>query len=82
MTFNDPKVEKSPEGEEENCSTEPSIVDVEMWLEFQAQQLGTPAWWEELGAIPGIKDLCKFVQKIRASFYIPEVWMRASLEQG
>ena len=47
-----------------------------------AWQLGTPAWWEELGAIPGIKDLHKFVQKIRASFYIPEVWMMASLEEG
>ena len=62
--------------------TEPSVADIEMWLEFQAQQLGTPTWWEELGAIPGIKDLHKFAQKIRASFYIPEVWMRASLEQG
>ena len=57
-------------------------TDVEMWLEFQAWQLGTPMWWEELGAIPGITDLCKFAQKMRALFYIPEVWMRASLEQG
>ena len=81
VTFNDPEVEKSPEGEEANCSTEPSIAEVEMWLEWQAWQLGTPAWWVELGAIPGIKDLQKFTQKIRASFYIPEVWMRASLEQ-
>ena len=82
MTFNDPKVKKSPEREEANCLTEPSVTDVEMWLKFQAWQLGTPTWWEELGAIPGIKDWCKFAQKIRASFYIPEVWMRASLEQG
>ena len=81
VTFSDPKVKKSPEGEEANCSTEPSVVDIEMWLERQAQQLGTPAWWVELGTIPGIKDLQKFAQKIRASFYIPKVWMRASLEQ-
>ena len=81
VTFNNPEV-KSPEGEEANCSTEPSVMDVETWLEFQAQQLGTPAWWEELGAIPSIKYLCKFAPKIRASFYIPEVQMRASLEQG
>ena len=54
VTFNDPKVEKSPEREEANCLTEPSITDVEMWLEFQAWQLGTPTWWEELGAIPAI----------------------------
>ena len=81
VTFSDPKVKKNPEGEETNCSTEPSIADVEMWLEWQAQQLGTPAWWVELGAIPGFKDLQKFAQKIMAYFYIPEVWMRASLEQ-
>ena len=82
MTFNDPEVEKGPEGEKAGCLTDPSVMDVEMWLEVQAWQLGTPAWWEELGAIPGIKDLHKFAQKIRASFYIPEVQMRASLEQG
>ena len=82
MTFSDPEVEKSPEGEETNCSTEPSVVDVETWLEWQVQQVSTPAWWVELGAIPGIKDLQKFAQKIRVSIYIPEVWMRASLEQG
>ena len=63
VTFNDPKVEKSPETEEANCSTEPSVADVETWLEFHAWQLGTPTWWEELGAIPRIKDLCKFAQK-------------------
>ena len=82
VNFSDSEVKKSPEGEEANCSAEPSITDVETWLEWQAQQLGTPAWWVELGAIPGIKDLQKFTQKIRASFYIPKVWMRASLEQG
>ena len=53
-----------------------------MWLEFQAGQLGTPAWWEELAAVPGIEDQCKFAQKIRASFYVPEVQLRASLEWG
>ena len=46
------------------------------------RQLGTPAWWEELGAILGIEDWHKFSWKIRASFYIPEVWLRVSLEQG
>ena len=61
---------------------EPSVGDLETWLESQAGQLGTPMWWEELGAVPGIKDRCKFTWKIRASFYIPEVWMRASPEQG
>ena len=35
----------------------------------------------ELEAIPGITDLCKFIQKIRTSFYVPEVWSRMSPEQ-
>ena len=56
--------------------------DLETWLEFQAGQLGTPTWWEELGAVPGIEDRHKFAWKIRASFYVPEVQLRASLEQG
>ena len=55
--------------------------DLEMWLEFQAGQLGTPAWWGELAAVPGIKDRQKFAQKIRVSFYVPEVCLRASPEQ-
>ena len=32
--------------------------------------------------MPGIEDRCKFAWKIRASFYVPEVRLRASLEQG
>ena len=35
---------------------QPSVSDMEMWLEWQAEQLGTPAWWPELKAIPGVKD--------------------------
>ena len=61
--------------------TEPSINDLELWLECQAEQLGTPMWWGELEAIPGISDPCKFAQKICASFYIPEVRSRMSLGQ-
>ena len=30
--------------EEVGCSMEPSIDDLEAWLEFQAGQLGTPVW--------------------------------------
>ena len=39
-------------------------------------------WWRELKAIPSIADLCRFVQKIRVLFYIPEVWSRMFLEEG
>ena len=60
---------------------EPSVSDVEMWLEWQAKQLGSPAWWLELKAIPGVKDPQKLACKFWASFYIPKVKMRAFLEQ-
>ena len=70
----------SREGDIEDYSMEPSVSDVEMWLEWQAQQLGTPAWWMELKAIPGIRNPWKLTQNIRASFYIPKVRMRALLE--
>ena len=39
-------------------------------------------WWGELEAIPGIADLHQFPQKIRALFYIPEVWSRMFPEEG
>ena len=44
--------------------TEPSINDLELWLEHQAE-LGTPSWWGELEAIPGITDPSKFAWKIQ-----------------
>ena len=56
VTFTDPEDEKSLASEEAGYLAEPSVGDVETLLEFQTGQLGTPAWWEELGAIPGIKD--------------------------
>ena len=55
---------------------------METWLEWQANQLGTPTWWMELQAIPGIRDPQKLAWKIRALFYIPEVRMRTLLEPG
>ena len=55
MTFNDPKEEKDPAREDAGSLTEPSVGDLEMCLEFQAGKLGTPAWWEELGAMLDIR---------------------------
>ena len=49
-----------------NLAAEPSINDLKMWLDYQVRQLGTPMWWRELEAIPGIADLHRFAQKIRA----------------
>ena len=80
VSFHDPNNVKDPVKEEASNSTEPSMDDLEMWLEFQASQLGTPAWWEELAAVSGIEDRCKFTWKIRASFYVMEVHLRVSLE--
>ena len=62
--------------------TELSINDLELWLEHQAEQLGTPMWWGELEAIPGITDPHKFTWKICVSFYVLEVRSRMSLGQG
>ena len=81
MSFHDPDNVKDPVKEEASNSTEPSVDDLEMWLEFQAGQLGTPMWWEELAAVPGIEDRHKFARKIRVSFYVPEVHLRVSPEQ-
>ena len=81
MSFHDPDNIKDPVKAEASNSMEPSLDDLETWLEFQAGQLGTPAWWEELAAVPSIEDRHKFAQKIRASFYVPEVCLRVSPEQ-
>ena len=56
--------------EEQNPLAKPSIDELEMWLDYQARQLGTPMWSGELEAVPGIANLHKFAQKIRASFYV------------
>ena len=82
VSFHNPEDEEVPIKEKASCSVEPSIDNLEMWLEFQAGQLGTLVLWEELGARPGIQDWRKFAQKIRASFYVLEVQLRASPEQG
>ena len=81
VMFREPEVRPNFEGSVEDYSSEPSVSDVEIWLEWQAQQLGTPAWWSELEAILGVEDPWELTCKIRASFYIPEVRMRAFLEQ-
>ena len=80
VTFRNPKAGMSPKKDVGDYSTEPSVSDVEMWLEWQAWQLGTPTWLAELKAILGIRDPQMLAQKIRASFYIPEIRMRTLQE--
>ena len=65
-----------------NPPAEPSVNDLETWLDYQAKQLGTPMWWRELEAVPSIADWCRFTRKIRVSFYVPEVWSRMFPEEG
>ena len=77
MPFWELEVELEPEEGEENYPLEPSIVDVEMWLDWQAHQLSMQCWWMELRAIPGVKDTWKLAQKIWTSFLIPMVRSRA-----
>ena len=59
VSFCDPENEDSVV-EEKNLLAKPSVNNLETWLEYQARQLGTPMWWGELEAIPGIADLHKF----------------------
>ena len=47
---------------------EPSIRNVEVWLDLQAHLMDTPHWWVELTAIPNVEDPRKLAQKIHASF--------------
>ena len=56
VTFRNPKVELSSKRNTKDYSTEPSVSNVETWLEWQAKQLGTLTWWTELQAILGIRD--------------------------
>ena len=60
---------------------EPSIKNYELWLDWQAHQLDTPYWWEELTAIPEAGDLKKLARKICASFDIQAVRCEALQNQ-
>ena len=44
------------ETESRDPSAKPPIKDLESWLEYQTDQLGTPTWWGELKPIPGMVD--------------------------
>ena len=65
-----------------NYPSEPSIKDVETWLDWWACQMNMLYWWMELIAIPGVKDPWKLAQKIHASFSISAVRSRVFLGQG
>ena len=56
MTLEEPEVKPDPEESRESYPPEPSIKDIETWLDWQACQLDMPCWWMELTAIPGVED--------------------------
>ena len=68
--------DKCSVAEGENPSVEPSVSDLEAWLEYQFTQIGTPMWWKELEAVLAITNWQKFARKIWVSFYILEVQSR------
>ena len=57
VTFREPVVELNSEGNVEDHMAKASVSNLETWLEWQAKQLGTPAWWPELKDILRVKDL-------------------------
>ena len=65
-----------------NYPLEPSIKDVETWLDWQVWQMDMPYWWAELTAFPGMEDPKKLAWKIFTSFSIPAVRSKAFLGQG
>ena len=64
-------------GQRGSILSEPSIENYEKWLEWWAWQLDNPHWWEELTAIPDVKDVLRLAWKIWASFEVPSVRMEA-----
>ena len=57
------------------------IKNYDMWLGWQACQLNTPHWWEELTAILEARDIKVLAKKICTSFEIPVVQCRALRNQ-
>ena len=53
------------------------IENYKKWLEWWAQQLDTPHWWDELIAIPDVEDVQRLDWKIWASCEVPSVRMEA-----
>ena len=49
---------------------EPSIRNIEVWLDWQAHQLNMPHWWMEITAIPDVEKPKRLAQKICTSFSI------------
>ena len=65
------------EGEGSDLSQEPLAEDYKKWIEWRGCWVHTPDWWQELVGIPGINDFQELTQKVRASFEIPQVKIKA-----
>ena len=82
VTFQELEVEPGPEESRESYPSEPSIKDIETWLDWQACQLDMPCWWMELTAIPGWKTHGNLPRRYGPPFLIPEVRSRVFPGQG
>ena len=73
MIFRDPIAEPSLGRNVKDHMMEPPISNVETcgWS-GKLNSWVNPAWWPDLKAILGVKNLQKLACKIRASFYIPD----------
>ena len=49
---------------------EPSVRNVEVWLDWQACQVDTLHWWVEFTTIPDVENPKRLAWKIHASFVI------------
>ena len=56
-----------------NYLPEPSIRNIEIWLNWQACQLDMPHWWVEPTSIPNVENPKRLTWKICTSFLIPAV---------
>ena len=81
VSFRDPGNKESA-AEGENPLAKPSVNDLKTWLEYQAAQLGTPAWWRELETVPGIANWGKLLGKSGHHFMYWKSSLGCSWEKG
>ena len=69
-------------GGREDYLPEPSIKDIETWLDWWAHQMDMPYWWAELTAILEVENPKRLAQKICTSFSILTIRYEAFPGQG
>ena len=72
VTFQELEVELDPKEGGENYPPEPSIVDVETWLDWQTCQLDMPCWWMEPKPSQGWKTHGNSPRRSGPLFWFPK----------